>query len=54
MDEGAMQFLEWELNEIHTVEISGTMTEVRIVGVTGVNLQGQCISFVQIYRKSPA
>ena len=27
-----MQFLEWELNEIHTVEISGTMTEVEIVG----------------------
>ncbi len=34
MDEGAMQFLEWELNEIHTVEISGTTTEVEIVGVT--------------------
>jgi putative ABC transport system permease protein len=34
MDEGSLVFLEWEVNEIQTVEVNGISQEVEIVGST--------------------
>ena len=34
MDEGSLLFLDWEINEIQTVEINGISQDVEIVGST--------------------
>ena len=52
MDEGAMQFLEWEINEIHTVEISGTR-QVEIVGITRGEFARTMYFIRSVVTKSP-